>query len=879
MIPPGLHFLYHGTGMGSRQGFFLEFSGPQIMIKQWDTVQEEISPTSEISEASYNQLIKDLDRGALNDNLGPYPIHQHHIWKNVSNFISADVLARADCSPGTLIYPGDDSDISERIPTTKQKMRPPIQAMKPFYPGAARVANFTDIKRMELELIESLPPSSNRPSEITALMMDKSKLLEYMIKSSFNGSPMQLLGELQLGFLMFMLLYSYPGLQQWKELIYTICCSETFLQSNQNFAAAFMRVLYSQLNFTPADFFENELSVDNFLRPAVTALFSSLTPSTSTTTVSTPSPNDFALYTAGLGATTEFSASDPVLPQPGARDGEARSDGAIPFTASLLEHKKRLRRFLQKKFNLYETQPFSSTDAHGAAVLYEEEDFYNITDEDMPAVVTEAELEGLREYSVQQQQLQQLQLQQQEHEGQSKQSGNTPLDHAVQMNGGGGYGDHLDRSKVSARSDSPRQGTSTHFDNTCTAGIRKGLKPRSITSAECIDSIFDSEMLLQGMNLNEPRRGSGAGSDTMMGSNRGLEDGTLDEGKRKVRFEQTMVNESDVTRGQYQSAGTTAVEESNSSSSSSSNSSSNVNCGARWAAIDQAMMDSRKLLSSEAAIKYSSYDAPSVPVSMEGVDETQQHLQQLQQHGSNSSSRKSKSSSSSSETSAAREMLKKTKRPKQTLQHALSTPIDVSSAQDGQAVGALTDVEVSKRLAEVGASMTVSESPKPQLQSQSHIQGQQQWKGQLMGVLTPAAAEAALYSWRYPLVYESMLASQGSEDMAMAAVRILEEHLATDPADPPGPTDADSDRTTSTQQRMLDGLRAERSTEDGQMEDAGGVHRGTGRGGGGGGGGASVLADADGEVGGLSRVQLKEMLRQREDEARRFIEYEVALRG
>jgi hypothetical protein len=35
--------------------------------------------------------------------------------------------------------------------------------------------------------------------------------------------------------------------------------------------------------------------------------------------------------------------------------------------------------------------------------------------------------------------------------------------------------------------------------------------------------------------------------------------------------------------------------------------------------------------------------------------------------------------------------------------------------------------------------------------------------------------EAALFSWRYPLVFEAMAAAEGREDMTMAAMRILDE--------------------------------------------------------------------------------------------------------
>jgi hypothetical protein len=42
-------------------------------------------------------------------------------------------------------------------------------------------------------------------------MLDKSTLLEHLIAEEFGGRYQELLGELQLSFLLFMLIYSYAG--------------------------------------------------------------------------------------------------------------------------------------------------------------------------------------------------------------------------------------------------------------------------------------------------------------------------------------------------------------------------------------------------------------------------------------------------------------------------------------------------------------------------------------------------------------------------------------------------------------------------------------------------------------------------------------------
>jgi hypothetical protein len=211
------------------------------------------------------------------------------------------------------------------------------------------VARFVDLQRLEMELIEQIPAGKERAAAVTTNMLDKSNLVEHLVSHTFNQSWADLLGEVQLSFVLFMLLYSHPALVHWKMMVYTISSSERYLKGNPHFTAAFLRVLFSQLNFAPTDFFENELSTQNFLRPTITALFASL--------------------------------SGPDI------------------SATLQEHKKRLRTFLQKKFNLYETELFTSVDAGGNQMQYEEEDLYNISEEDLPTFVSAEELSGLEQYA------------------------------------------------------------------------------------------------------------------------------------------------------------------------------------------------------------------------------------------------------------------------------------------------------------------------------------------------------------------------------------------------------------------------------------------------------------------------------------------------
>jgi len=84
-----------------------------------------------------------------------------------------------------------------------------------IYIYSPRVARFVDVH----EIDKNLKARLGSPEERTAYCLDKSPLLQRLIALEYSGSWEDLLGEVQLSFLLFLLLYSYPALEQWKALV------------------------------------------------------------------------------------------------------------------------------------------------------------------------------------------------------------------------------------------------------------------------------------------------------------------------------------------------------------------------------------------------------------------------------------------------------------------------------------------------------------------------------------------------------------------------------------------------------------------------------------------------------------------------------------
>ena len=339
MIPPGLHFVYFSTGLGSRQGFFVQCAEGDLVVRSWDPANEEITATNVLSDASMAALKLSLELGELNHQLGPYPFPQHHTWLNLSAHISATVLERTDCAPGSMVIPGVAEDM-EALPgnssSSTSSSERSSRAVKHYFPGLARVARFADLAAAEANLREAAhahPSSPDRAQLLTSLYMDKTKISQHLVDSYFGGSWNELLGEMQLAFVLFLLVFSHPALVYWKAAVHLVCCSETLVHQQPSVVASFIKCFHAQLNFSPEDFFEIELSRENFLRPSLSALF------------------------------TALSGAD--VPDP------------------LPEYSKRLLKFVRKKFDLYPDAGQGELKGQGQDAL----EIFNLVDEDMPVVV------------------------------------------------------------------------------------------------------------------------------------------------------------------------------------------------------------------------------------------------------------------------------------------------------------------------------------------------------------------------------------------------------------------------------------------------------------------------------------------------------------
>ncbi|KAJ1558210.1 a1-alpha2 repression, partial [Nowakowskiella sp. JEL0078] len=203
LIPPGPHVLYIRpvasleSSMGDDTIFmYFNFKPKDIIVKKWDTSKRSIVDIEEEEAERYRINIRALDPflGAyqLTPSIEAPEINTFHKWLGLSSHINDDLIK----SLVTTIH----------SPTFEQNV------------------SFTPID------FRNSYPAGSSPFEITKHNLDKSWLFKKIVSNVHSGKNTNLLGELEISFIHFLVCQQYNGFQQWKTLLTLICSCDTVLE-------------------------------------------------------------------------------------------------------------------------------------------------------------------------------------------------------------------------------------------------------------------------------------------------------------------------------------------------------------------------------------------------------------------------------------------------------------------------------------------------------------------------------------------------------------------------------------------------------------------------------------------------------------------------
>ncbi|KAJ1623715.1 A1 cistron-splicing factor [Pavlovales sp. CCMP2436] len=278
LIPPGLHLAVYGSELHPL-GFFFHAAPADVLVYRWDAQAECL--VREGDEAQRERVAASVHRLELDSRLGPYdaadkraeaPGGTWALWSRLASHIDELVLERAQVPLGTTIMP---SDVSTDDPAPASGPAPVADAQQ------LKCASFTSIRKTRPARLRAQDEAYS-PKEVTAFNFDGSARLDELLGSAYAaprgpapGEPWRaLLGELQLAYLLLLLVHSHGALIFWKEAVALLCTCERALTEPRHEAlfGAFLRLLHEQLEHLPADLFVDELSCQNFLGPALSGL-------------------------------------------------------------------------------------------------------------------------------------------------------------------------------------------------------------------------------------------------------------------------------------------------------------------------------------------------------------------------------------------------------------------------------------------------------------------------------------------------------------------------------------------------------------------------------------------------------------------------------
>uniref|UniRef100_T1IJM4 Protein AAR2 homolog n=1 Tax=Strigamia maritima TaxID=126957 RepID=T1IJM4_STRMM len=270
MIPPGIHFVYYSAVSSDNQtaprtGFFHSFKKGEIVVKKWDNyledIKDEVISDEEIERFKVN--LKDLDK-----HLGAYPYDSWKKWISQTHYITDEVLDRIE--PLNKKISSVSHLVTDESPesSTRTSKRPRLDDLLPkmcHKPGTEiRFSKFPEKKY----------PDGSSAAEITRHSLDSTYTLDQMLES-YAGTE-DILGELQMAFICFILGQVFDAFEEWKHLIALLCSCDVALTKYPDLYSKFIFVLHHQLQEIPQDFFVDIVSRENFLVNTLHSFFSNL---------------------------------------------------------------------------------------------------------------------------------------------------------------------------------------------------------------------------------------------------------------------------------------------------------------------------------------------------------------------------------------------------------------------------------------------------------------------------------------------------------------------------------------------------------------------------------------------------------------------------
>ena len=330
ILPPPTPAMITDPDMMPRIGTFIWFESNTIYVQRWSHELEALAFFDDPAEEERYRIgarRHDFDRGQ-----GTYPLKDKMKWLQLTNYITEQLVRRIEpvdrlIGVGKSKYTLDDKRIETSTATAtgattvsesstsdvamKDNMNEisPSSAALPSStsttaPTQSSVSNPSRTSGPSSSFYTRIPTvssiigsgvnnpdedASTRAARITALHIDQSPILEHILAHSsatplldgdddskfgpLRPSERDLLGEIQLSFVAFLVGQDYEGFEAWKGLTVLLTSCVEAIHTHHVLFEHWVGILSIELNSLPKDFFVDAISGENFLYPSLIRFF------------------------------------------------------------------------------------------------------------------------------------------------------------------------------------------------------------------------------------------------------------------------------------------------------------------------------------------------------------------------------------------------------------------------------------------------------------------------------------------------------------------------------------------------------------------------------------------------------------------------------
>jgi len=320
LIPPGLHFIYYSAvskegEMAPRTGFFQMLKPKEIMVRSYNSQNEELVEESEEQSERVRSNIRELDRY-----LGPYDLSSCKKWFSLTQHLTMDHIQRTQPLSGlvqavTAMLPAAGSSSTRNSDARKRRrsghggggredgsiqedstINEDGSAAEESSEGTQGASNIEEDGSSCGETSDSAPglpqlqpqpggawrwaelpqrwAEGASPAQLTLAGMDSSgRLLRLM---DTMASPEDVLRELQLSFVAFLVGQVWAGWERWGALLRLLCHAERLLLQRPQLYAKLLPTLHFQILEVPEDLFVDIVEQENLVAASLGRLFANI---------------------------------------------------------------------------------------------------------------------------------------------------------------------------------------------------------------------------------------------------------------------------------------------------------------------------------------------------------------------------------------------------------------------------------------------------------------------------------------------------------------------------------------------------------------------------------------------------------------------------